>query len=29
MIERRGDLIETYLIERALAALKREREFGG
>ena len=29
MIERQGDLIETYLIERAIAALKREQESGG
>ena len=28
-IERQGDLIEAYLIERAIAALKREQEFGG
>jgi hypothetical protein len=28
-IERQGDLIETYLIERAIAALKREQESGG
>jgi hypothetical protein len=28
-IERQGDLIEAYLIERAIAALKRERESGG
>ena len=28
-IERQGDLIEAYLIERAIAALKREQESGG
>ena len=28
-IERQGDLIETYLIERAIAAFKREQESGG
>jgi hypothetical protein len=27
-IERHGDLIEAYLIERAIAALKREQESG-
>ncbi|HZZ21496.1 MAG TPA: hypothetical protein VFE60_02475 [Roseiarcus sp.] len=29
MIERQGDLIEAFLIERAIAALKREQESGG
>jgi hypothetical protein len=29
MIERQGDLIEAYLIERAIAALKREQESSG
>jgi hypothetical protein len=28
-IERQGDLIEAYLIERAIAALKRQQESGG
>jgi hypothetical protein len=28
-IERQGDLIESCLIERAIAALKREQESGG
>jgi hypothetical protein len=28
-IERKGNLIEAYLIERAIAALKREQESGG
>jgi hypothetical protein len=28
-IERQGELIEAYLIERAIAALKREQESGG
>jgi hypothetical protein len=28
-IERQGDLIEAYLIERAIAALKGEQESGG